>query len=127
MTPDYRPLHAFNTVPGDPQPTLRAQVALFFRRLVRPWRRKPCAVPADYPAAGTATTLLTHPATEPAGYPVLTDKFLSEVRAEQDALAVAYTRRDHPEVGRALTGRPGPDVLARVKTALLAPEGGGDQ
>lgn len=58
-------------------------VAEFFRRLVRQWRRR-LPVPAARPA-GTGTVLLSHPATDPAGQPVLRNRTLAEVRAERNA------------------------------------------
>lgn len=58
-------------------------VASFFRRAIAAVRRR-LPVPAARPA-GTGTVLLSHPATDPAGVPVLRDRTLSEVRAERNA------------------------------------------
>jgi hypothetical protein len=103
----------------------------FFRRLVRQWRRK-LAAPADYPAVGAASTLLTgphipadrfateslawteldaavkhqgHPATDP-GIPVLRDEMLGKVRADWDQRSPAQAHADAMHAGyRAATDR----------------------
>ena len=92
-----------------------SRVALFFRRLVRPWRRKPAA-PA-VAAAGAATVLLT----PPDGTPVLRDRMLSEVRAEHAPTAPIALPRFTPSP--AMSPERLADLDARVDALMRRPRG----
>lgn len=95
MTAPLYPKHAFNVVPGEPQPTMAGLVTRFFRRAIAAVLRKRSA-PADLYPAGAAAAL-------PAGAePVLGNGTVAEARARQDAWTAEDTAvTGHPETAPA--------------------------
>lgn len=93
------PRHAFDVVPGQPQPSL---ATLIFRRLTPPWWRRPAVPEASFPASGaalpddTATFAAIHPAAHHGYAPVLP-------RADGEVINADHFVSVHPAPRHAVT------------------------
>jgi hypothetical protein len=113
MTAALYPKHAFNVVPGEPQPTVADLVTRFFRRAIAAAWRKRSAPEVKTLASGAASAL-------PAGAePVLGNGTIAEARARQDA----WTAEDTAVTGHPATAPAGFPALTPAQQGAV-PGGG---